>query len=274
MKFFVSIFLACVLLTSCASKMGKILKSKDHEYKLKMAEQFYAQKKYSQAQQIFEDIMPFYRGSQQYEDIFYKYSYCAYYQKDYLNAENLFKTYLDNFPASPRAEEIDYMHCYAFYKQSPKVDLDQTATSKTISLMQAFINTHPESSRNKDATQIIDECRRKLELKEFKSAQLYYDLSYYKAAAVAFATLIDDYPDSDKSDEYKLASIKAYYRYAEMSIPEKQEERFTKVVSECGDFTDRFPSSKYDSEVTNYKTLSQNKIKNLQNEQIKETSQR
>jgi len=262
------------LFTSCASKIGKVLKSKDNEYKLKMAEQYYAQKKYNLAQQVFEDIMPFFRGSERYEDIFYKYAYCAYYDKDYVNAESLFKTYLDNFPNSPRVEEIDYMHCYSYYKQSPKVDLDQTATSKTISLMQAFINTHPESSRIKDATQIIDVCRNKLELKEFRNAQLYYNLSFYKAAAVAFATLLDDYPDSDKSDEYKLASIKSYFKYADMSVVERQEERYEKVIAECGDFTDRFPNSKLSVEVNNYKTLSENNIKNLKNEQTKETSKR
>jgi outer membrane protein assembly factor BamD len=274
MKIFLRVFLASMFFTSCASKIGKVLKSKDNEYKLKMAEQYYVQKKYSQAQQVFEDIMPFYRGSEKYEDIYYKYAYCAYYQKDYMNAESLFKTYLDNFPNSSRAEEIDYMHCYSYYKQSPKVDLDQTATSKTISLMQAFINTHPESTRTKDATQIIDVCRNKLESKEFKSAQLYFDLSFFKAAAVAFASLIDDYPDSDKSDEYKLASIKSYYRYAQMSVVEKQQERYEKVISECADFNDRFTASKLSIEVNNYKTLSENNIKNLKNEQIKETSKR
>ncbi len=274
MKIFLQIFLASLLLTSCASKMGKVLKSKDKEYKLKMAEQYYAQKKYNQAQQVFEDVMPVFRGTDKYEDMFYKYAYCVYYQKDYLNAESLFKTYLDNFPNSARAEEIDYMHCYTYYKQSPKVDLDQTATSKTISLMQAFINTHPESSRIKDATQIIDVCRNKMELKEYKSAELYYNLTYYKAAAVAFASLMNDYPDSDKSDEYKLASIKAYYKYAEMSVVEKQLERFEKVINECADFNDRFANSKLSTEVNNYKTLSENHIKNLQNEQTKETSKR
>jgi outer membrane protein assembly factor BamD len=274
MKIFLRIFLASLLFTSCASKIGKVLKSKDNEYKLKMAEQYYAQKKYNLAQQVFEDIMPFFRGSERYEDIFYKYAYCAYYEKDYMNAESLFKTYLDNFPNSSRAEEIDYMHCYSYYKQSPKVDLDQTATSKTISLMQAFINTHPESARIKDATQIIDVCRNKLELKEFRNAQLYFNLAYYKAAAVAFAGLIDDYPDSDKSDEYKLASIKSYFKYAEMSVAEKQEERYGKVITECADFNDRFHNSKLSAEVNNYKTLSENNIKNLKNEQIKETSKR
>lgn len=276
MKIFFSLIFASLLFASCSSKLGKVLKSKDNEYKLKMAEQLYVQKKYNQAQQVFEDIMPFYRGSDKYEDMFYKYTYCAYYQKDYVNAESLFKTFTENFPNSTRVEESDYMRCYCYYKQSPKVDLDQTPTSKTISLMQAFISTHPESARVKDATQIIDESRRKLELKEFKNAQLYFDLGdrYYKAAAVAFSSLIDAYPDSEKSDEYKLASVKAYFKYAEASVPEKQTERFEKVIVECADFSDRFPESKLADEIKRYKTLSETNIKNLQNEQVKETSKR
>jgi outer membrane protein assembly factor BamD len=265
MKFFLSILTASVLLTSCASKLGKVLKSKDNEYKLKMAEQYYVQKKYVQAQQVFEDIMPYFRGSDKYEDMFYKYTYCSYNQKDYINAESLFKTYTENFPNSTRLEECEYMRCYCYYKQSPKVDLDQTATSKTISLMQAFINTHPQSGRIKEATEIIDMCRAKLELKEFKAAQLYYDMGgyYYRAAAIAFTTLMDDYPDSDKSDEYKLMAIKAYYRYAEMSVTDKQQERFEKVIAECTDFKDRFAGSKVATEVDSYKALSENNIKNL-----------
>ncbi|QEC67354.1 outer membrane protein assembly factor BamD [Panacibacter ginsenosidivorans] len=265
MKFFLSILMASVLLTSCASKLGKVLKSKDNEYKLKMAEQYYAQKKYVQAQQVFEDIMPYFRGSDKYEDMFYKYAYCAYNQKDYLNAESLFKTYTENFPNSTRLEECEYMRCYCYYKQSPKVELDQTATSKTISLMQAFINTHPQSSRIKDATEIMDICRAKLELKEFKAAQLYYDMGgyNYRAAAIAFSTLMDDYPDSDKSDEYKLMAIKAYYKYAELSVIDKQQERFEKVISECSDFKDRFTDSKHAAEVDSYKALAENNIKNI-----------
>ena len=271
MRFFLSIFAALVLFTSCASKLGKVLKSKDNEYKLKMAEQYYVQKKYLNAQQVFEDIMPYFRGSDKYEDMFYKYAYCAYYQKDYMNAESLFKTYTENFPNSLRLEECEYMRCYCYYKQSPKVDLDQTATSKTISLMQAFINTHPQSARVNEATSIMDTCRYKLELKEFKAAQLYFDMGgyNYRAAAIAFTTLMDDYPDSYKSDEYKLMTIKAYYKYAELSVLDKQQERFEKVISECNDFKERFASSKLATEVDSYKALSEDKIKGITKNTIK-----
>ena len=83
------------------------------------------------------------KGKPEFEDIYYKYAYCAYYQKDYLNAENLFKSFLEVFPNSPRAEEMDYMRAYTFYKQSPKAELDQTNTIKAMGMMQTFINTHP-----------------------------------------------------------------------------------------------------------------------------------
>ncbi|HEX7692052.1 MAG TPA: outer membrane protein assembly factor BamD [Sediminibacterium sp.] len=264
--------LLTVLATSCSSRFGKILKSKDYEYKYKMAEQYYANKKYVYAQQLFEDIFPYVKGTPRYEDMYYKLAYAYYYQKDYANAENLFKSFVENFPTSTRNEECDYMRAYCYYKQSPKVELDQTNTNKTMQLMQAFINTHPNSARAAEAANIIDLCRDKLELKEYKSAELYYNLGYYKAAAIAFGTVSENFPDSKKADEYKLQVIKAYYRYAEMSLLEKQTERYEKVMSECNEFVERFTDSKFLEEVNKYKTETNNILKNLKNEQTKKTA--
>lgn len=263
-----------LLLSSCSNKFGKIMKSKDYEYKYKMAEQYYANKSYGYAQQLFEDIFPYVKGSTRYEDMYYKFAYSYYYQKDYLNAENMFKSFVENFPTSTKGEECDYMRAYCFFKQSPKVELDQTNTNKTMQLMQAFINTHPNSSRAKEANEIIDKCREKLELKEFKGAELYYNLGFYKAAAIAFGNVSDNFPDSKKSDEYKLLVIKSYFKYAEMSYEDKQKERYEKVLAECSDFTERFGESKFAEEVTKLKTQTNNILKNLKNEQAKKADER
>src|SRR5215212_6031568 len=110
MKFFAVLLLSCFLL-SC-NGINKVMKSKDPEYKLKMAEQYYVKKKYSYAQQLYEDIMPYYRGRPEFEDIYYKYAYSAYYQEDWPNAENLFKTFLELYPNSQKGEEVDYMRAY------------------------------------------------------------------------------------------------------------------------------------------------------------------
>lgn len=261
--------LSAVLFTSCGKSMTKLLKNPDAAYKLRMAEQFFVKKSYVKAQQVYEDIMPFYKTSKEFEDIYYKYAYCAYNLSDYSNAENLFKSYLEIFPTSSRAEEIDYMRAYCYFKQSPKAQLDQTPTVKAMGMMQTFINTHPGSPRNKEASEIIDQCRVKLETKDYLGAQLYYDLGQFRAAGVAFTSLLNSFAESARADEYKLMVVKSYFRYAELSIEEKKVERYEQVINECYEFIDRYPESKFRKEIDNFINLSQNNIKILTNEQTK-----
>jgi outer membrane protein assembly factor BamD len=237
-----------------------------------MAESYYIKKDYNHAQQLYEELFPIFKGDPKFEDIFYKYAYCSYHLKDWLQAENLFKQFVEVFPTSPRAEEMEYMRAYTFYRQSPKIELDQTNTSRAIGLMQTFINTHPGSKRIKEATEIIDKCRVKLETKEFRAAELYYNLGHYRAAAIAFSSLMNSFPDSEKSEDYKFQVIKSYYLYASNSVEEKQAARFEQVVTECNDFVDRFPESKLLKEVERYANLSQNNIKAVQNEQVTKTN--
>lgn len=274
MKRIVFALLLITVFSACSNQFAKVVKSKDIEYKFKMAQQYYAKGKYQYAQQLFEDLFPYIKGTQRYEDMYYKYAYSMYYQKDYMNAENLFKAFIETFPNSAKAEECEYMRAYSFYKQSPKVDLDQVPTTKTIALMQAFINGHQGSSRVKEATEIMDKCRAKLEEKDFKAAQLYYNLGFFKAAAISYASLMENFPDSDKSPEYKLWVIKSYFKYAEMSVEEKQAERYGKVLTECEDFADRYPESKLKTEVTKYKSQSSDLINKAKNEQAKKATQR
>ncbi|MBS1669478.1 MAG: outer membrane protein assembly factor BamD [Bacteroidetes bacterium] len=248
---------------------SKVMKSRDYDYKLGMAEKYYLRKDYNRAQQLYQDLFSVMKGSPKFEDLYYKFAYCSFYLKDYANAENLFKGFVEVFPNSPKAEEMDYMRAYTFYQESPRYELDQTNTTKTMGFMQAFINTHPGSPRIKDATDIIDKCRAKLELKDFKNAELYYNLGQYKAAGIVFNNLLNTYPDSEKSDLYKFFVIKSDYQYAALSVPDKMEDRYGQVITDCNDFVDRFPESKLLKEVQNYISLSQNNIKSLKNEQAK-----
>lgn len=252
--------------------INKVLKSTDPQYKLRMAEQYFANKKYNLAQQVYEDIMPAFRGQPEFEDIYYKYAYTAYHQRDYMNAENLFKGYLEIFSTSARAEEVDFMRAYTFYKQSPKAELDQTSTRKAIGMFQTFINTHPGSARNKEANEIIDQLRLKLETKDRKSAQLYYDLGQFRAAAVAYNTMLNDFAESERAPDYKLMAIKSYFRFAELSVEEKKAERFEKVLEEAADFMDRFPESPLSKEVEDFVNKSQNNLKIYSNEPVKTTT--
>ena len=253
-------------LSSC-SKFSKVQKSKDSSYKLLKADEYYAKKKYRNAQMLYEELFPAMKGTDKFEDLYYKWAYCFYYQKQYKDAENLFKGFLEVFPNSSRAEEVDYARAYCFFKQSPKIELEQVNTLKSMNMMQTFINTHPGSSRIKDATAIIDEGRAKLEVKEARAAQLYYNLGQFRSSGIAFDNLLNNYPESVKGDEYKLMVVRSYYRFAKLSIAEKQLERFEKVTAAYLDFADRFPDSKLLKQAEDYSILSKKNIKELTNEQ-------
>ena len=274
MKLAIVLLMPFFILASCNSQFSKVLKSKDFDYKLKKADEYFAAKKYRNAGELYVELFSVFKGTDKFEELYYKYAYCSFYQKNYADAENLFKGFLEVFPNSSKAEEVAYMHAYTFYLQSPIAELEQINTSKAIGMMQSFINTYPNSSRVKDAIEIIAKSRAKLELKEYKTAQLYYNLQQYRAAGLSFANLLISYPESARGEEYMLMAIKSYYQFAKLSVYDKQEERYQKVTTEYFDFADRYPESKLLKEAEDYKNLSVNNIKQIQNEQAKTPAER
>ena len=97
-------------------------------------------------------------------------------------------------------------------------------------------------------------------------------MGQFRAAAVAFNTLLNDYPETQKGDTYKMMAIKAFYQFTELSVEEKRVERFEQVIDECNEFMDRFPQSPLSKEVEKYLNLAQTNIKNVSNEQTKTAS--
>ncbi len=71
-----------------------------------------------------------------------------------------------------------------------------------------------------------------------------------------------------------LMAVKSYYQFAKLSVYDKQEERYQKVSAEYFDFADRYPESKLLKDAENYKNISLNNIKKIQNEQIKTSTER
>ena len=190
MKLPVALMVPFFILASCSNQFSKVLKSKDYEYKLKMADKYYENKNYKNAEQLYIDLFAVFKGTEKFEELYYKYAYCSFYQKNYADAENLFKGFLEVFPNSAKAEEMAYMHAYTYYMQSPKVELEQINTSKAIGMMQSFISTYPNSERIKDAIDIIAKCRSKLELKDYKNVVLFYNLKHYHEEGIAFQNYI------------------------------------------------------------------------------------
>ncbi len=265
MRKYLITFLVLTLLSAC-SGYEQVLKSNDVNYKLKKANEYYENKKYMQANALYESLIPVMKNTRNYEPLYYRYAYTFYNMKDYLSASYHFKNFVDFFPTSKDAEECEFLHAFCLYKEAPAPSLDQTYTIKAVGALQAFINTHPNSKRVKQATDIIDACREKLEIKDANAAKLYYDIGHYKASGVAYKMVGRNYPESEKGDYYQLMIIKSWYQYAKNSIAKKQEERYATAIEAYKEFMENYPNSKHSNEAKEYLTLANNHINKLRNE--------
>ena len=109
-----TVLLFLFVFSSCNSKFNKIVKSKDFEYKLKMADEYFENKDYRIAQQLYEELYPVYKGTDKFEQLYYKDAFCFYYMKNYRDAENFFKGFLEVFPNSVKAEKLILCMRYVF----------------------------------------------------------------------------------------------------------------------------------------------------------------
>jgi outer membrane protein assembly factor BamD len=235
--YFLLLFL--FLLGSC-SQYPKILKGNDMKLKLEWAQKLYKEGDYSRAQPLYEQLAIHYRGTSLAEDLHYYNAYCFYGMKDYDMATYLFKRFCEEFGASPRLEECTYMYCYTEYLNSLPANLDQTDTHKCIEDITLFIGQFPDSKYIPQCNNLMDNLRKKLELKAYNTAYLFYKTEEYKASAITFTNLLKDYPDTEFKEEAEYFIIKSYYLYAQNSIEAKKAERFRTVMKSYEEYKTDF----------------------------------
>ncbi len=258
------LFSLVILVASCANDgFEKLRKQDDFGLKYEKAIEYYDAGDYYKAQILFEQVMPFYKGKKEIEDIYFKYAYTHYKMNKRILGSYYFKNFASTFPNSELAEEADFMAAYCNYELSPKYRLDQTHTDKAIDELQLFINTHPKSERVAECNRLIDELRRKKEEKAFAEADLYFKLKDYKAATHAYQTVLKDYPDAQEAEKARFMIIKSNFKLAQNTIELTQKERFEDVLESYNDFKDRHPKSEFSKEAEEIATASRDRIKRL-----------
>lgn len=240
-----------LLFTTACSDFRKIQKSTDWQVKYDAALAYYKDKDYYRAIVLLEEVLPIIKGTKTAEEAQYYYAYAHYYERKYILSSHYFKNFYDTYTRSQFATEALYMHAYSSYLQSPVPNLDQTSTFEAIEAMQLFINKYPYSEFKDKAEQILNELQAKLELKAFDDAVLYYKLSRYNAAIIAFDNFQDDFPDSNLNEEISYWKVAAQFKLAEESILVKQKERYYTTIEYYQSFVDKYPESKFINQAEN-----------------------
>lgn len=242
---FTYIILSIWLLASSCSDFRKIAKSSDWQEKYNAALAYYKEKDYYRATVLLEDILPIIRGTKTAEEAQFYYAYAHYYQRKYILSAHYFKQFYDTYSRSENAQEAMFMHAYSLYLEAPNSSLDQSSTEEAIQAIQRFINRYPYSEYKERAEAVLAETRLKLETKAYDNALLYYKLSQYKAAIIAFDNFQRDFPDSNFNEEIGYWKLAAQFELAEQSIQTKQKERYYTTIEFYQSFIDRYPESKF-----------------------------
>ena len=248
-KNFIRIVLGVMILFSSCSGYEKLLKRKDYNLKYNAALEFYNNKKYSKALQLFEQLIPVYRGTERSADINYYQAKCYYKQKDYYMAGYYFNNFSKSFPRDPRVMETDYLYAYCFYLTAPRPQLYQEITMQAIGAFNMYLQKYPDTDKKSEINTYLIELRDKLVEKSYLNAKLYFDLGHFKSAIVALQNAINDYPETRFREEMLFLLLKSRFLLAEGSVLEKQKERFQDTVDEYLTFISEFPESSYIKEV-------------------------
>jgi outer membrane protein assembly factor BamD len=239
---------AAILLVAGCGEYEKLLKGRDFQKKYEAAVELYEKGDYVRAATLLDQVDNIFRGTTKADTVKYYQAKSYYGQKDYMMAGHYFGELSVTYPSSNFIEEADFMIAYCFYMQSPRPELDQDNTYKTITAMQMFMVKYPNSERIDECQQIIVEMSDKLVEKSFISAKLYYDLGYYKSAIQALRNSLIAYPDTKYREELLFLILKSSYLLADNSIPSKQRERFQAAVDEYYSFIGEFPDGPHTRE--------------------------
>jgi outer membrane protein assembly factor BamD len=96
---------------------------------------------------------------------------------------------------------------------------------------------------------MADELNGRLELKSYKSAYLYYHMEDYLAVHYALKNVLKENADNRYREEILYYTAMSAYKYASMSVPEKQRERYLTFVDEYFNIVSEYPESQYRKEL-------------------------
>ena len=238
---------AIVILSGCG-EYEKLLKSRDFKAKYEMGVKMYEDGEYARAGTLFDQVSNVYRGTTKADTVKYYQAKSYYGQRDYMMAGYYFNELSVTYVSSVYLEEADFMIGYCYYKQSPRAELDQETSYKTITAMQMFLSRYPTSERVSECLTIVAEMRNKLVEKSFISARLYYDLGYYDSAILALRNSLMEYPETGYREELMFLILRSSFLLADKSIPSKQRDRYQATVDEYLSFIGEFPDGPHSKE--------------------------
>ncbi|MGJ8684139.1 MAG: outer membrane protein assembly factor BamD [Nonlabens sp.] len=260
MKNYFVLLLLAIMAVSCGPYQSA-LKSTDNEVKLAMIDTLLKKEKYGKAVNLFDQIIPQYRGTDKAEELSIKYAKALYESGDYLNSSYQYERFVQSHPASEDREYAAYMGAKSHYKMSSIYSKSQVNTDRALAKLQDYINTFPNGKHADEANGLVSELRYKLDRKAYEIAKNYHHRNRFIPAVKSFENFIIQHPGSEFMDDAQFYLLDSQFLYAMKSRDELIPERLESATKYYNTFVSRFPTSEYREEadeimekITEYKS--------------------
>ena len=219
---------------------------------------------YERAIKYFRAVFRYGRDNQWADDA--QFTLARAYQRDgrELLAASEFKRFAQLYRGDERVPEAEYERAMSFYRRSPDYELDQTNTKKALSLFLLFSDRYPGHERAPEVEDKIKELRGKLARKQLAAARQYERRELWEAAAHAFQSVFDQYPDTRWVDDALLGAVRTNVEYAERSVRARQAERYRRAIENYRRLEQIFPDSPLLDEAASHRDTAQRRLDDLE----------
>lgn len=151
-------------------------------------------------------------------------------------ARDEYNNFVKLHPTHPQVDYAAYRAALTHYKQIPQdlfvlppsYEKDQVEVRSTLTSMQDFVRTYPNSKYLKDAKVYEDDARRRLAQHELYVADFYAKRDNWYAVVGRLNTVVKDYPGLGYDEQ---ALFQLHHAYQKLKQPEKAKEALQQVIT-------------------------------------------
>lgn len=247
---------------SCKSQYDALLNSNDIDAKYKAAFDYFNAGKYQKAASLFESIAVLTNGTERDDTVQYYWGLSNYKFKDFYTAETNFAKFAETYPRSPFTENAIFLRLDCLYRSTLRYELDPSPTYAAINAINEYVRDYPSTEHSAECAGMLKELGDRLDKKAYEAAKLYYNMEDYKASRVAFKNILKDDAENIYREDILYYIAKSSYKFAHMSVPEKQKERYLTFIDDYLNFVGEIPDSPYKKELDALYSRAQKSIGN------------
>ena len=235
---------------ACKSQYEVLLASNDVDAKYNAAMEYFNNKRYQKAAQLFESMAVLTSGTARDDTVQYYWGLSNYRYKDYYTAESNFARFVQNFPMSPFASDAQFYRLDCLYRATYRWELDQQPTRVCMAAIAEYMREHSDDRPHMEACDLMmRDLQARLDRKDFEAGKQYYVMEDYPAARIKLHNVLKTNADNVYREDVLYYTAMASYHYARLSVRAKQQERYLTFVDDYLNFIGEYPESHYRGEL-------------------------